>query len=262
MFPVDKVVTNILVNPAKPSLATVDKNKKKENNLKKIKQKRKRSAREKIYLGQFQEDLNFLEDFVEFQKVCQQQIKTQYTVRKYLIRKYFLVFLSRFQWRIWRWAPSTIWWPSQVFIRWQLISSAWPLAGWWWWYGGHILKEPMTRKYKLSSGVPTWLWSPGREETLLAAVHHLEINISSALSTLLKTVLTTQYSLLTIKERSLLYETVQSGENKIFIAVLGSLLPWNTAQLNCVERWCNNVFFLRNKWLKYYPRKIAFENSL
>ena len=85
IFPVEKVVsTNILlVNPAKPSLTpTVDKNKKKENNLKKIKQKRKRSAREKIYLGQFQEDLYFLEDFVEFQKVCQQQTKTKYTVRK------------------------------------------------------------------------------------------------------------------------------------------------------------------------------------
>ena len=82
MFPVDKVVsTNILVNPA---TATSEKNKKKENNLKKIKQKRKRSAREKIYLGQFQEDLNFLEDFVEFQKLCQHQTKTPYTVRKYL----------------------------------------------------------------------------------------------------------------------------------------------------------------------------------
>ena len=84
MFLVEKVVsTNILlVNPTKPSLATGDKNKKKENNLKKIKPKRKRSAREKIYLGQFQEDLYFLEDFVEFQKVCQQQTKTKYTVRK------------------------------------------------------------------------------------------------------------------------------------------------------------------------------------
>ena len=86
MVPVDKVVSmTILANAAKPPLASAEKNKKKENNLKKIKQKKKRSAREKIYLGQFQEDLNFLEDFVEFQKLCQQQTKTQYTVRKYLI---------------------------------------------------------------------------------------------------------------------------------------------------------------------------------
>ena len=82
---------NTPASPAKPSPATTEKNKKKENNLKKIKQKRKKSAREKIYLGQFQEDLNFLEDLVEFQKLCQQQTKTQYTVkRKYFIRKYFL----------------------------------------------------------------------------------------------------------------------------------------------------------------------------
>ena len=81
---------SILANAAKPPLASAEKNKKKENNLKKIKQKRKRSAREKIYLGQFQEDLNFLEDFVEFQRLCQHQTKTPYTVRKYFIRKYFM----------------------------------------------------------------------------------------------------------------------------------------------------------------------------
>ena len=83
MFPVDKVVSmKIQANPAKPSIATAEKNKKKENTIKKIKQKRKRSVREKIYLGQFQDDLNFLEDFVEFQKLCQQQTKTQYTVKE------------------------------------------------------------------------------------------------------------------------------------------------------------------------------------
>ena len=88
---------NTLASPAKPSPATTEKNKKKENNLKKIKQKRKKSAREKIYLGQFQEDLNFLEDLVEFQKLCQQQTKTQYTVKENIFKENILCLLSRFQ---------------------------------------------------------------------------------------------------------------------------------------------------------------------
>ena len=53
---------------------------KKENILTKFKPRRKKTAREKIYLGKFEDDLSFLEDFVDFQKLCQQQTKTQYTV--------------------------------------------------------------------------------------------------------------------------------------------------------------------------------------
>ena len=64
--------------PSKPSASGPEKQKKKEINL--LRPRRKKTARERIYLGKFEDDLSFLEDFVEFQKLCQQDTKSQYTV--------------------------------------------------------------------------------------------------------------------------------------------------------------------------------------
>ena len=80
MFAVDKVMS-YRATVSKSPVSEADKNKKKQNNLMKIKPKRKKCARERIYLGKFQDDLNFLSDFVEFQRLCQQQMKTKYTVK-------------------------------------------------------------------------------------------------------------------------------------------------------------------------------------
>ena len=74
---VDKVMSS-RETPSKPSASGPEKQKKKEINL--LRPRRKKTARERIYLGKFEDDLSFLEDFVEFQKLCQHETKSQYTV--------------------------------------------------------------------------------------------------------------------------------------------------------------------------------------